>query len=93
MSATDDPFVDCLRGARPILTAETARHVLDVIVRACASIADGGSDDTGTTIWPNLDRPNAGLAGLRMSRVIRATERPSSGEPCSPAAAARTRRS
>jgi predicted dehydrogenase len=43
-------FVDCLRGARPILTAETARHVLDVILKAYASIADGRSHDTETTI-------------------------------------------
>ena len=43
-------FVDCLRGeAEPVLTAEHARHVLDVIVKAYASIEDGASHRTDTT--------------------------------------------
>jgi predicted dehydrogenase len=43
-------FVDCLRGrAEPVLTAEHARHVLDVIVKAYASIDDGASHRTETT--------------------------------------------
>jgi predicted dehydrogenase len=43
-------FVDCLRGrATPILTAEHARHVLDIIVQAYASIEDGASHATSTT--------------------------------------------
>ncbi len=43
-------FVACLRGeATPILTAEHARHVLDITLKAYASIADGRSHDTETT--------------------------------------------
>ena len=43
-------FVDCLRGRTdPVLTAEHARHVLDVIVKAYASIEDGASHRTDTT--------------------------------------------
>lgn len=43
-------FIDCLRGeAQPVLTAEHARHVLDVILKAYASIEDGRSHDTETT--------------------------------------------
>ena len=43
-------FVSCLRGAEtPVLTAEHARHVLDVILKAYASIADGASHPTETT--------------------------------------------
>ena len=43
-------FVACLRGeAEPVLTAEHARHVLDIIVKTYASIADGASHDTETT--------------------------------------------
>ena len=43
-------FVDCLRGtAEPVLTAEHARHVLDVIVKSYASIEDGASHPTETT--------------------------------------------
>lgn len=43
-------FIACLRGeATPILTAEHARHVLDVILKAYASIADGRSHETETT--------------------------------------------
>ena len=42
-------FVDCLRGrTRPVLTAEHARHVLDVIVKSYASIDDGASHATET---------------------------------------------
>jgi predicted dehydrogenase len=43
-------FVACLRGeAKPVLTAEHARHVLDIILRAYESIADGRSHMTETT--------------------------------------------
>jgi len=43
-------FVACLRGEEePVLTAEHARHVLDVILTAYASIADGRSHDVETT--------------------------------------------
>jgi predicted dehydrogenase len=43
-------FVACLRGeASPILTADQARHVLDVTLKAYASIADGRSHLTETT--------------------------------------------
>ena len=45
-----DHFVSCLRGeAVPVLTAEHARHVLDIILKAYASIEDGQSHDTETT--------------------------------------------
>lgn len=43
-------FLHCLLGEEtPVLTAEHARHVLDVILKAYASIADGGSHLTETT--------------------------------------------
>ena len=43
-------FIACLRGeAAPILTAEHARHVLDITLQAYASIADGRAHQTGTT--------------------------------------------
>jgi predicted dehydrogenase len=43
-------FVACLLGnARPVLTGEHARHVLDVILKAYESIADGRSHETETT--------------------------------------------
>jgi predicted dehydrogenase len=43
-------FIDCLRGvAQPILTAEHARHVLDITLKAYASIADGATHRTETT--------------------------------------------
>lgn len=43
-------FIACLRGDEtPVLTAEHARHVLDVILRAYASIGDGQSHETATT--------------------------------------------
>jgi predicted dehydrogenase len=43
-------FIDVLRGeAQPILTAEHARHVLDVTLKAYASIGDGASHATETT--------------------------------------------
>jgi predicted dehydrogenase len=43
-------FVACLRGdAEPVLTAEHARHTLDVTLQAYASIADGRSHLTGTS--------------------------------------------
>jgi predicted dehydrogenase len=52
-------FVDCLRGrATPVLTAEHARHVLDIIVQAYASIEDGASHPTSTT----FDVPVAAVA-------------------------------
>jgi predicted dehydrogenase len=42
-------FVRCLTGAEaPVLTAEHARHVLDVILKAYASIEDGRTHDTET---------------------------------------------
>jgi predicted dehydrogenase len=44
-------FIDCLRGdAQPILTAEHARHVLDITLKAYASIDDGASHATETSI-------------------------------------------
>lgn len=43
-------FVECLRGAQPVLTAEHARHVLDVILKAYESAADGRSHETETGI-------------------------------------------
>lgn len=47
-------FVDCLGGrARPRLTAEQARHVLDVMLKTYASIADGMTHDTETTFEPS----------------------------------------
>jgi predicted dehydrogenase len=43
-------FVACLRGEEaPVLTAEHARHVLDIILKAYASVADGRSHETETT--------------------------------------------
>jgi len=43
-------FVGCLVGREtPVLTAEHARHVLDVILQAYASIEDGRAHDTETT--------------------------------------------
>jgi predicted dehydrogenase len=43
-------FLRCLLGEEtPVLTAEHARHVLDVILQAYASIADGGSHLVETT--------------------------------------------
>ena len=42
-------FIACLLGeATPVLTAEHARHVLDVILAAYASIEDGRAHDTST---------------------------------------------
>jgi predicted dehydrogenase len=42
-------FVACLRGeAEPVLTAEHARHVLDIILKTYASIDDGASHATET---------------------------------------------
>jgi predicted dehydrogenase len=47
-------FIACLRGeATPVLTAEHARHVLDIILKGYASIDDGRSHDTETS----FDRP------------------------------------
>jgi predicted dehydrogenase len=44
-------FVACLRGEEtPMLTAEHARHVLDIILKAYDSIRDGQSHETETTI-------------------------------------------
>lgn len=43
-------FIDVLRGrVDPLLTAEHARHVLDITLKAYASIADGASHPTETT--------------------------------------------
>jgi predicted dehydrogenase len=43
-------FVACVRGdEKPVLTAEHARHVLDVVLRAYESIADGRSREIETT--------------------------------------------
>jgi len=43
-------FIDCLRGvAEPILTPEHARHVLDITLKAYASIDDGATHLTETT--------------------------------------------
>jgi predicted dehydrogenase len=43
-------FIACLRGEEePILTAEQARHTLDITLKAYESIADGRSHDTETT--------------------------------------------
>ena len=42
-------FIACLRGDEaPVLTAEHARHVLDIILKAYESIRDGRSHDTET---------------------------------------------
>jgi len=44
-------FVECLRGEEtPVLTAEHARHVLDIVVAAYASIEDGRAHETSTTV-------------------------------------------
>jgi predicted dehydrogenase len=46
-------FVGCLLGEeRPVLTAEQARHVLEVILAAYASVADGRSQSLRTTFSP-----------------------------------------
>lgn len=46
-------FVGCLRGEEcPVLTAEHARHVLEVILGAYASVADGRAHDLATTFVP-----------------------------------------
>ena len=43
-------FIACLLGEEtPILTAEHARHVLDIILKAYASIEDGRAHETETT--------------------------------------------
>jgi predicted dehydrogenase len=43
-------FAACLRGEEtPVLTAEHARHVLDIILKAYESVADGLSHETETT--------------------------------------------
>jgi predicted dehydrogenase len=43
-------FIACLLGEEaPVLTAEHARHVLDVILAAYASIADGRAHETNTS--------------------------------------------
>ena len=47
-------FIACLLGDEtPILTAEHARHVLDVILKAYASIGDGRAHETETTFDPH----------------------------------------
>jgi predicted dehydrogenase len=46
-------FIACLLGEEtPVLTAEHARHVLDVILAAYASIEDGRAHETATTFDP-----------------------------------------
>ena len=47
-------FVACLAGTEtPVLTAVHARHVLEVILAAYASIADGRIQELRTTFaWP-----------------------------------------
>jgi predicted dehydrogenase len=46
-------FIACLLGEEtPVLTAEHARHVLDVILAAYASIEDGRAHETATTFEP-----------------------------------------
>jgi predicted dehydrogenase len=53
-------FVACLLGeTTPVLTAEHARHVLDVILKAYASIDDGRAHDTETS----FDHPIAAASG------------------------------
>ncbi len=48
-------FIGCLRGeATPVLTAEHARHVLDIILKAYASIDDGRSHETETTFGRSM---------------------------------------
>ena len=48
-------FVGCLLGdERPVLTAEHARHVLDVVLAAYASVADGRAHDLTTTFEAGL---------------------------------------
>ena len=48
-------FIDVLRGrAKPVLTAEHGRHVLDITLQAYASIADGATHRTTTT----FERPS-----------------------------------
>jgi predicted dehydrogenase len=43
-------FISCLRGDEaPVLTAEHARHVVDIIDKVYASVADGASHVTETT--------------------------------------------
>ncbi len=50
VAAGVDHFVACLLGReRPVLTAEHARHVLDVILAAYASVQDGASHEVATT--------------------------------------------
>jgi predicted dehydrogenase len=47
-------FIACLLGEEtPILAAEHARHVLDVILKAYVSIEDGRAHETETTFDPN----------------------------------------
>jgi predicted dehydrogenase len=46
-------FIACLLGEEtPMLTPEHARHVLDVILAAYASIEDGRAHETETTFDP-----------------------------------------
>src|SRR4051812_2389257 len=53
-------FVACLAGEEtPVLTPEHARHVLEVILQAYASIADGRAHDVETTFPPPLRAPAA----------------------------------
>ena len=76
-------FIACLLGTEtPVLTAEHARHVLDVILQAYASIADGRAHEVETTFAPaGLRAPqgsyeDAWLTGVREHRAIRMWVRP-----------------
>ena len=49
-------FIACLLGTEtPVLTAEHARHVLDVTLQAYASIADGRTHEVETTFATRSD--------------------------------------
>jgi predicted dehydrogenase len=53
-------FVACLAGEEtPVLTPEHARHVLEVILQAYASIADRRAHDVETTFQPQRRAPAA----------------------------------
>jgi predicted dehydrogenase len=55
-------FIACLRGeATPVLTADHARHVLDIILKAYESIEDGRSHDTETTFESPSGNVNPGV--------------------------------
>ena len=61
-------FLACLLGREtPVLTAEHARHVLDVILQAYASIQDGRAHDTETTFKTVPSVPIPVAAGAILS--------------------------